>query len=85
MLSEGFNNRFQLVNCCKFFFHTFFCASLLFSCDKVGEVTVNEHRSMCLKYGYTPDSVQFDKCLKRQNIIANYESKHWLMLTLGLK
>ena len=85
MFEEGFNNRFQFVNCCKFIFHTVFCANLLFSCDKVSEITANEHRSMCLKYGYTPESAQFDKCLKRQNIIANYESKHLLLLTFGLK
>ena len=59
-------------------------ASVLTACIKVKVTNSAEHKALCSEYGYTPNSSQFSKCVKRQNIIAKYESENWLMLTLGL-
>ena len=60
-------------------------ASVLTACEKVNVTGSGEHIVLCSEYGYTPNSSQFNKCLKRQNIIAKYENENWLMVIIGLK
>ena len=60
-------------------------ASVLTACEKVHVTDSGEHIVLCSDYGYTPNSSQFNKCLKRQNIIAKYENENWLMVIIGLK
>ena len=59
--------------------------SFLSACEKINEPNIAEYKALCSEYGYTQNSFQFSKCVKRQNIIAKYENESWLMLTLGLK
>jgi hypothetical protein len=60
-------------------------ASVLTACEKVNVTDSGEHIVLCSEYGHTPNSSQFNKCLKRQNIIAKYENENWLMVIIGLK
>ena len=56
--------------------------SFLSSCGKIYEINSAELKVLCSEYGYTPNSPNFNKCLKRQNIIAKYENENWFSLSL---
>ena len=60
-------------------------ASVLTACEKVNVTDSREYIVLCSEYGHNPNSSQFNKCLKRQNIIAKYENENWLMVIIGLK
>ena len=79
------NSRFKLMHLFRFFSAILFGASVLIACGKVNVTDSTEHKALCSQYGHTLHSYQFSKCVKRQNIIANYENENWLLLTLGLK
>ena len=55
---------------------------LLSSCANITEANKAEFEVLCSDYGYLSKSSQFSKCVKRQNIIASYENKNWLGLSL---
>ena len=55
---------------------------LLSSCADITEANKAEFEVLCSDYGYLSKSSQFSKCVKRQNIIASYENKNWLGLSL---
>ena len=59
--------------------------SFLSACEKINETNIAEYKALCSEYGHAQNSPQFSKCVKRQNIIAEYENENWLMRTLGLK
>ena len=54
----------------------------LTSCANITEANKAEFEVLCSDYGYLSKSSQFSKCVKRQNIIASYENKNWLGLSL---
>ena len=57
-------------------------SSFLFSCEKFNETSIAEYKVLCSDYGYIPNSSHFNKCVKRQNIIAKYENENWFSLSL---
>ena len=59
--------------------------SFLSACEKINETNIAEYKALCSEYGHAQNSSQFSKCVKRQNIIAEYENENWLMRNLGLK
>ena len=59
--------------------------SFLSACEKINETNIAEYEALCSEYGHAQNSIQFSKCVKRQNIIAKYENEYWLMRTLGLR
>ena len=69
----------------KYFLVILVVASFLSACEQINEINIAEQRAVCSEYGYASDSSQFTKCVKRQNIIAQYEKENWLLVTLGLK
>ena len=52
-------------------------AAFLSSCEKISKINIAELKVLCSEYGYTANSSNFTKCLKRQNIIAQYENENW--------
>ena len=56
--------------------------SFLSSCEKNYEINIAELRALCSEYGYTSNSSNFSKCLKRQKIIAKYENESWFSRSL---
>ena len=69
----------------RYFSILFIGASFLSACEKNNETNIAEYKALCSEYRHVQTSSQFNKCVKRQNIIANYENENWLLLTLGLK
>ena len=57
----------------------------LSACEKINETNIAEYKALCSAYGHAQNSSHFGKCVKRQNIIAEYENENWLMRNLGLK
>ena len=60
-------------------------AGFVTACEKGKVANIAQYEALCSEYGYAPNSSQFSKCVKRQNMIAKYENENWLILTLGLK
>ena len=56
--------------------------SFLSSCEKINEINIAELKVLCAEYGYTSNSSNFNKCLKRQKIIAKYENENWFSRSL---
>ena len=69
----------------KYFLVILVVASFLSACEQINEINIAEYEALCSEYGHVQTSSQFNKCVKRQDIIANYEDENWLLLTLGLK
>ena len=59
-----------------------FAASFLSSCEKINGTNIAEYKVLCSEYGYVPNSSHFTKCVKRQSIIAKYETENWFNLSL---
>ena len=48
----------------------------------MNKINIAELKVLCSEYGYTPNSSDFNKCLKRQKIIAKYENENWFSRNL---
>ena len=66
----------------RYFFTILISSSFLSSCEKINAINIAEMKVLCSEYGYTVNSSNFNKCLKRQQIIAKYENENWFSLSL---
>ncbi len=66
----------------RYFFTILIASSFLSACEKINEINIAELEALCSEYGYTSNSSNFNKCLKRQKIIAKYENENWFSRNL---